>query len=50
MDFVLAGSIFRCINFPRDGRAKLIDNHGHEVERELNELSVEIDGELIKID
>jgi hypothetical protein len=50
MDFVFAGSSFRCINFPRDGRVKLVDNSGHEVESELNELSVEIDGEFIGID
>jgi len=50
MEFVFAGSSFRCINFPRDGRVKLVDNSGHEVESELNELSVEIDGEFIGID
>lgn len=49
MDFVFAGSSFKCTNFPKDGMAKLIDSHGHEVERELNELSVEIDGEIIRI-
>lgn len=49
MDFVFAGSIFRCTNFPKDGRVKLMDNSGREVQRELNELSVEIDGEIIRI-
>jgi len=50
MDFVLAGSTFKCINFPRDGRVRLVDNSGHEVESDLDELSVEIDGEIIRID
>jgi hypothetical protein len=50
MDFIFAGSIFRSTNFPKDGSVKLVDNSGHEVQRELNELSVEIDGELIRID
>jgi hypothetical protein len=49
MDFVFAGSSFRCTNFPRDGRVKLADNSGHEVEKGLNELSVEIDGEIVRI-
>jgi hypothetical protein len=49
MDFILAGSPFRCINFPRDGRVRLVDNSGHEVESELTDLSVEIDGEIIRI-
>jgi len=50
MDFVFAGSSFICTNFPRDGRVKLVDNSGREVQMELNELSVEIDGEIIRID
>ena len=49
MDFVFAGSSFRCTNFPRDGRVILEDNSGHEVESELNGLSVEIDGEIVRI-
>jgi len=49
MDFIVDGQSFRCINFPAGGRAQLINDSGRVVERELNELSMDIDGEVVRI-
>jgi len=49
MDFTVGGKKYRCANFPKDGNVTLRDNSGQEISRDLSNLSVEIDGEEIKI-